>query len=112
VSFHHRTVEQRLMALEVGHPQPIRRRCPELAGDQIGRPGARLVTDRGPDTGLAPDHTSEAELAHQPLDGTPGDRDALTFQLGPDLVGPVDLAVLVPDPPDGDLQRVVPALPG
>ena len=33
VSFHHRTVEQRLVALQVGHPQPIRGRRAELASD-------------------------------------------------------------------------------
>ena len=37
---------------------------------------------------------------------------ALPVQLGPDLVGPVDVKVLRPDPPDLDLQLLVPDPPG
>ena len=92
---------------QVGHPQAIRRRRPELAGDQIERPVARLVADRGPDARLAADHASQAELAHEPLDRAAGDRDPLALELRPDLVGAVHLAVLVPDPPDRDLQDLV-----
>ena len=94
---------------QVGHPQAIRGRGPELAGDQIERAVARLVADRGPDAGLAADDASESELAHQPLDGAASHRDPLALELRPDLVGAVHLAVLVPHPPDGDLQDLVPS---
>src|SRR3712207_8015064 len=41
--------------------------------------------------------------------GAAGDRDALALELRPDRVGPVDPAVLVPDPPDRRLQLLVTA---
>ena len=38
MSFHHRTVKERLVALQVGDPEPVRGRCTERALDEIGGP--------------------------------------------------------------------------
>jgi hypothetical protein len=43
--------------------------------------------------GAAPAHAGEAEVSHQALDGAAGDADALPVQLGPDLVGSIDVEV-------------------
>src|SRR6266496_2213233 len=88
---------------QVGDPQAIRRRRPELASDQVERPITRLVADGGPDAGLPADHASKAELAHEPLDRAASHPDPLALELRPDLVGAVHPAVLVPHPPDGTL---------
>src|SRR5215210_6369501 len=55
----------RLDVREVGHPQAIRGRRPELASDQVEWPIARLVADAGADAGLTPDHTPQSESAHE-----------------------------------------------
>jgi len=44
-------------------------------------------------------------LLHQALDGTPGNDRALAVHLHPDLVGTVDLQVVVPHPLDGRHQH-------
>jgi hypothetical protein len=54
----------------------------------------------------------EPECSHQPFDGAAGDRDALALELGPDLLGPIEAAMLRPDPPDSSLKRFVPSLAG
>jgi hypothetical protein len=36
----------------------------------------------------------EAEIAHETLDRAAGDSDSFPVELGPDLVGPIDLEVL------------------
>jgi NAD(P)-dependent dehydrogenase (short-subunit alcohol dehydrogenase family) len=56
----------------------------EAAPDQVRRPGGVLVSDRGP-AGLAPHHTAQPELAHEPFDGAPGHLDTSTVERQPSL---------------------------
>ena len=44
--------------------------------------------------GPAPAHAGEPHLSHQALDRAAGDADALPVELGPDLVGAIDVEVL------------------
>ena len=46
--------------------------------------------------GPSPADAGEPQLSHQALDGAAGDADALPVELGPDLVGAVDVEVLGP----------------
>jgi hypothetical protein len=61
------------------------------------RPGGDLV-------GPAPADTRESQVAHQPLDRATGDPGAFPVELGPDLVGAVDVEVVAVNPEDLDLQ--------
>ena len=63
-----------------------------MAADQIGGPGGAGIGDRG-STGLAADRPGQAELAHEPLDGAAGHRDALPVERQPDLARAVDAVV-------------------
>jgi len=65
VSFHHRTVKQRVVALEVRHPQAIRLAGAEVALDEVRVPGGAAVPSRGPDA-LRAQRTPGTGLAHQP----------------------------------------------
>ena len=80
VSFHHRTVKQRLVALEVGHPETVRRGRGEVAIDEIDRPLGTVVGDRRA-ASFASDDALQAVPAQQPLDRAAGRRDALPTQL-------------------------------
>ena len=51
VSFHHRTVRERLVALDVGDPQLVGSVGAEVALDQIGRAAWAVGGDRGPSLG-------------------------------------------------------------
>ena len=92
---------------EVGHPQPVRRRRREVALDQVARSVLALVGARGDLVGRAPPGTRKAQLTHEALDRAAGDPDALPVELGPDLVGPIDVEVLGVDPGDLGLQLLV-----
>ena len=83
---------------EVGHPEPIGRRCAELAIDEVGRPVLALVGAGGDLVGLASSGTGKPQVTHEALDRAAGDADALPVELGPDLVGSIDLEVLARDP--------------
>lgn len=63
---------------EVGDPEPVRCRSMELAVDLIERTRGSLVADRRPHR-LATDRALQAQACHQPLDGTAGDRKALSL---------------------------------
>jgi hypothetical protein len=78
---------------EVRDPQHVRRWCVELAVEAIARARCCLVADRGAHW-LAPDHSRQAHLAHQPRDRTAGDGHALPHHLPPDLAHAVDREVL------------------
>jgi len=93
-------------ASEVGYPAPVRGRGGEVAPQQVGRPRMAIVGDGGTDLPATP-HPGDAQLAHQPLHGAPGDRDALPAQLAPDLERAVDLVVGLPDPQDLVLELPV-----
>jgi len=78
----------------------------ELAIDMIERARRRLVADRRPH-GLASDHTLQAKVRHQPLDGAAGNRKAFSPQLPPDLARAVDAEILVVDALDLRHERLV-----
>jgi hypothetical protein len=61
--------------------------------------------------GTAPAGPREPQLSHQALDGAARHPGALPVELGPHLVGPIDLEVLGMDPSDLDLEVLV-AHPG
>src|SRR5919198_139645 len=92
---------------QVGNPQPVRRRCPELAGDQVRGPAPGFLTESGPDVGLAADHAPNPRATHEPFDRAPGNRGAFPPELGPHFVSPVHTAMLLPDPPNRHLQLFV-----
>ncbi len=69
---------------EIGDPEHVRPRRAELSVDPIERARRGLVTDRGPQR-LASDRALQAHGSHQPRHRAPGDRNALTGELPPDL---------------------------
>ena len=75
-------------------------------------PVLALVGAGGDLVGPAPAHPGEPQLAHQALDGAAGHPDALPVELGPDLVGAIDVEVLGVDPGDLDLELLVADGPG
>ena len=74
VSFHHRTVEQRLVALDVRYPQLVGYVSGELTADSIGGGGMRRGLPIPGTAGEAPD----AGRAHHLLDRLVANRDALS----------------------------------
>jgi hypothetical protein len=81
-------------------PQLIGPRRRKLARDEIEWTQRRGVGVRGHLELPAPHDAPQAELAHQPRDGTAGDHAALSPKLLPYLADAVDLAILPPDPAD------------
>ena len=59
-----------------------------------------LVEAGGDLVGPAPAGPRKPQVTHQALDGAARHADALPVELGPDLVGPIDLEVVAPDPED------------
>ena len=90
----------RLDVGEVGHPEAVGFVGMELAIDQVGRTVLALVGAGGDLVGPAPAGPGKAQLSHQSLDGAAGHPDALSVELGPDLVGSIDLEVVAPDAKD------------
>jgi hypothetical protein len=83
VPFHHRTVRERLVALDVGHPEPIRRWWGEVALDQVrGWDSGRVAA--GQATAPTAVDTYQAMLAHQPGD---------PFASNPDIQSQAQLGV-------------------
>jgi hypothetical protein len=89
VSFHHRRVQERLVALDVSDPQPVRSIRMEVAGHQIvtgDRCVVALCCAATPPAG----HAAQALAAHQPFDTFAPDADPGTeSQLGVDPWRPV-----------------------
>ena len=92
---------------EVGDPEHIRRRRPELAVDAVQWAGCRPVADRRPDR-LAADHALQADDPHQPLHRAAGNSASFPLQLPPDLARTVDLEILREHAPDIRLERLIP----
>ena len=93
------------MRLDVGqvrHPEPVGLVGAELALDEVGRTVLALVEAGGDLVGPAPAGPRKPQFTHQTLDGAARHADALSVELGPDLVGPIDLEVVAPDPEDLD----------
>ena len=61
---------------------------------------------------LASDRATQAQLAHQPLNGAAGHGHVIALDLAPDLLGAIDLQVGVPDALDLGRQDGVTASPG
>ena len=97
---------------QVGHPQLVRPRRPELARDQIRRPRGGGVRDCRHLELPAPHRASEPALPHEPCYRAAGDRVPFALQLLPDLAHPVDFPVLAPHPPNVLAQGRVPPRPG
>ena len=62
---------------QIGDPQPVRGRRPELSLDQIGRPVLTVIGVGGDHERLAASGSGQALGAHQPLHGAASDADAL-----------------------------------
>jgi|GEM_PF-6454765 len=93
------------MGLDIGqvrHPEPVGVLGFEATLDEVSGAALGLITAGGA-LEAATAHSSEAQLTHQALDGAPGHVDPLTVELAPDLVGPIDAAVLCMNPDDLDL---------
>ena len=106
VSFHHRTVEQRLVAHQVRHPKPIGTLRLELSTHEVGGARCSLVWHRR--THLLPSaHTAKAEIAHEARDRASSDARALAVELAPDLVHPVYAVVVLVHALDLGLQALV-----
>ena len=76
------------------------RRCTRSAGRAAA--AGRVVDDP-----LAAAGAGQPQLAHQPLDCAPRDRDALAAEREPDLARSVDAVVLLMHPSDRDLQPLL-----
>ena len=76
----------------VGYPAAVRRRCSEVAFQQVRWP---LLASRAGHSGPRPllpgPQALQAHLAHQPLDRAPRDLDPVTIQLTPHLLGTVKI---------------------
>jgi hypothetical protein len=96
---------------EVTDPQGVRPRGPKVPLHQIRRTGRPPVGNRGP-LDLAPDHTADAQLAHQPPDAVPAEAVALPTQLLPALAHSVHPVVVLPELADLRLERRVSDCPG
>lgn len=92
---------------EVRDPEPVGRGGREVALDEIGGSGERLVDERRDAVALAAARPREPEPPHQALDSAARDADPLAVELGPDLVGAVDGEVGCVDPGDLDLEIFV-----
>ena len=79
---------------------------PEVPQRQVPGPLRGRVGDRGP-LDLAAAGTDQTQVAHQPLHGAPGHRDAFPVQLQPHLPRAVDPEVLLVDPADLRFQVLV-----
>ena len=93
----------------VRHPELIRTRCDELPLHQIQGSFILRSGDRGSYL-ASTDRSLEAQGAHEALHGAPGDLEAVTLQLVPDLPYTVDLVVVLPDPADLFLKDIIVAL--
>jgi len=79
---------------EVRHPQPVRPIHLELPVHPVQR-ARRLGIGHGSAHRLASTRTAQPREPHQPLDGAARNHQALAVQLALDLVGVVNLQVLV-----------------
>jgi hypothetical protein len=96
---------------QVGDPQSIRRRCPELPLHEILRAGVEGLGGDGGALDLAADRAEQAELAHQPFDLATRHQVSLTAQLLVDLAHAVDPEVVVEDLLHERLELLVPDRP-
>jgi hypothetical protein len=94
---------------QVGDPQPVRRRRPELPLHEVLRAAAGWRDGGALD--LAADRAEQAELAHQPFDLAARHQVALTAQLLVDLADAVDPEVVVEDLLHERLELLVPDRP-
>jgi hypothetical protein len=83
-------------ACQAGPPPTVPLTDPELAVDQVSRPGSAGVSDGGAHSSAAAD-PDQVVLAHQPFDRAPGHRGALdehllAAQLVVDLPGAIQPA--------------------
>ena len=95
---------------EVRNPELIGTRCAEVAIDPILR-ADQCPVRTGDLHCPAPPDTTKAHIAHQSLYRAAGNPDAFTVKLTPDLVGAVDLMILLPHPVDVDAQGLIPLYP-
>lgn len=84
---------------DVGDPQFVGPFGDETPVDQARRTRCRRVSDRGARTPAAL-HPTDTHLAHEPLDGTAGDRFSFATQRQPHSARPVGPIVRFPDPSD------------
>lgn len=93
---------------EIRHPELVRAVGFEGTLDHVQRP---LAGEIGRDGGARPlpasNDAMEASVAHEPLDGAACDTNALSPELAPHLPRSVHRAVLLPDAPDIDRERLV-----
>mgnify|MGYP006889169906 CR=1 FL=1 len=98
------------MSADIGQirdPKLIWCRRGERSSNKICWPfGLRAITGGGLDRLIAPE-PPQLELAHQSLNGAPGNRNALSIQLGVDLPRPVDTEIVGMDSSDVGFQLLV-----
>ena len=102
------------MGLDVGevrHPEPVGLVRPEAALNEVGRTVLALVEAGGDLVGPSPTCSRKPQFTHQALDGAARHADPLSVELGPDLVGPIDLEIVAPDAQDLALELLVPHRP-
>ena len=102
----------RLHVGQVRHPEAVRAIGDEVSLDEVGRTTLCLVADGGASPLPSATHATQPQIAHEALNGAAGYRGALPIELGPDLVRPVDAAVLGVHPVDLGLQGLVAPAPG
>ena len=97
---------------EVGHPEAVGAIGDEASLDEVRRTILCLVGDGGASPLPSAPHAAQPQIAHEALNGAAGHRGALPIELGPDLVRPIDAAVLGVHPVDLGLQGLVTPTPG
>ena len=90
------------------NPQHVGRGRPELPVDLVQRAWRLLVRHRRP-VRLASDNPLNTHLLHQPRHRAPGDVEAFTAHLMPDLACAIDAPIIREDTPNLGPQRFIPA---
>ena len=80
----------------------------KLPLDEIGGPSPGVAIGDGGPLELAPAHSDQPQVAHQPPDTVPADVDAFALELGPHLVDAVDVEVLLMHPDDLRFELGIP----
>ncbi len=90
MSFHRRKVRDRLAALEICYPQPVRRSCYEHSLDEVLPPFLKFIGNNGRDVGFPTSDSTNAKVGHEPLRRATSEVGALSLESGPELSEAID----------------------
>ncbi len=100
VSFHHYTIQWRLVALDIRNPETVRSCAGEVPIHEILGAGQQIVRDRRDSERLTSCGATQPHLAHQTPHSALGHRDVFPVELDSYLGNAIDTVVVVEDPLD------------